>query len=157
MGLPEELAALKAEVARLRVPAPLTLTPELLDYIRRHGPEHGVNARDPTRNRVQVASGVPTHRAVEGTVYWNTATNDLYVNNDGGSGWSNIGGGTTSHSQDHNILATADHDADGSTAVRGDLLRRGATLWEGERALERQMRRIENAANAKREADTTNS
>ena len=45
----------------------------------------------------------------------------------------------------------------GCVALEDVMKQLGATLWEGERALERQMRRIENAANAKREADTTNS
>lgn len=42
----------------------------------------------------QRGAGVPTHTAPEGTEYWDTTNNNLYVNSDGGTTWQAIGGAT---------------------------------------------------------------
>lgn len=48
---------------------------------------------------IQKGAGAPVHSATEGTPYWDTTNNKLYVNNDGSTGWTEIaaGGGVTDH------------------------------------------------------------
>lgn len=43
-------------------------------------------------NIVQTGAGTPTHTAAEGTIYWDTTNNKLYVNNDGATAWTEVGG-----------------------------------------------------------------
>ncbi len=45
--------------------------------------------------RAAVGSGAPTYSAPEGALYWDLAANSVYINNDGGTGWTEIiaGGG----------------------------------------------------------------
>jgi hypothetical protein len=42
--------------------------------------------------KVQVAAGTPSHTAAEGTPYWDSTANILYINNNGSTGWTLIGG-----------------------------------------------------------------
>jgi hypothetical protein len=42
---------------------------------------------------VQTGSSAPTHTAVEGQLYWDASSNILYINNDGSTGWTLLGGG----------------------------------------------------------------
>ena len=43
------------------------------------------NARALVANK---AAGAPTHTALEGTLYWDSTNNKLYVNNDGTTNWT---------------------------------------------------------------------
>lgn len=42
---------------------------------------------------VQTGAGAPSHTADEGTPYWDTTNNKLYVNNNGATAWTEIAGG----------------------------------------------------------------
>lgn len=43
---------------------------------------------------IQTGTGVPSHSASEGVLYWNTNSNVLYCNNNGSTGWTAIGTGS---------------------------------------------------------------
>jgi len=60
----------------------------------------------------QRGSGAPTHTAPEGTPYWDTLNNKLYVNNDGATGWTAISGGGGG-----DVATDVIWDADGDLAV----------------------------------------
>lgn len=38
--------------------------------------------------KMDEGNGVPTHYADRGTLYWDYTNKKLYVNNDGGTGWT---------------------------------------------------------------------
>jgi len=62
--------------------------------------------------QVKTTTGAPTHSASEGTLCWDSVDNLLYVNNNGGTGWSLVGTGAGDVSAAANI---ADN-----VIVRGD-------------------------------------
>lgn len=43
--------------------------------------------------QVKTATGAPTHSATEGTICWNSTDDKFYVNNNGSTGWTEIGAG----------------------------------------------------------------
>lgn len=78
--LEARLRALRDEVAQTR------------DYGAQHGADHTRSGRDPVRLVMQKGAGVPTHKAAEGTLYWDETDNQFYVNNDGAVSWTSVGG-----------------------------------------------------------------
>lgn len=44
--------------------------------------------------QVKTTTGAPTHSATEGTICWNSVDDDFYVNNNGTTGWTEIGAGS---------------------------------------------------------------
>ena len=78
------------------------------------------------RVKVQTGSGAPAHTEVEGTVYWDTLNDILYVNDAGAATWTQVGpGGGAAHTLD-----SATHtDVGAMTEAKGDLLVRDATEW----------------------------
>lgn len=75
---------------------------------------------------VQTGAGAPTHSEAEGTVYWDTTNNILYVNDDGATAWTLVGpGGGAAHTLD-----SATHtDVAAITEQAGDLLVWNGTNW----------------------------
>ena len=71
--------------------------------------------------QVKTTTGAPTHSASEGTMLWNSVDNKFYVNNNGTTGWTEIGaGGGAAHA----ILdgGTAHTDSNADTVSRGSLI-----------------------------------
>lgn len=80
--LESKVATLEAQVA------------EALQIAAGHGRDHLPQGVDPSQALI-VGSGVPAGRASEGTQYWDTANDDLYVNKDGATAWQLIGGASS--------------------------------------------------------------
>ena len=89
----------------------------------------GVHATAPVGEivaQVRTTTGPPTHSASEGTFCWNSVDNVLYVNNNGSTGWTEIGAGgvhAASHAegaadtlvgQDVNVRRLRIEDIDGT-------------------------------------------
>src|SRR3972149_2403497 len=89
----------------------------------------GVHATAPVGEivaQVRTTTGPPTHSASEGTFCWNSVDNVLYVNNNGSTGWTEIGAGgvhAASHAegaadtlvgQDVNVRRLGIEDIDGT-------------------------------------------
>ncbi len=123
------------EALEERVDSLEVLLQQALERSMRHGDEHWEEGSDPAPNRWQVSSGVPTHVAEEGTPYWDTASNNAYVNNNGLTGWTQLTTGSVSG--DHTILTgpsgTHTDTASAVTLSAGDMqvANDGATkLWD---------------------------
>ncbi len=65
----------------------------------------------------QTGAGAPAHSATEGTIYWDTTGNSLYINNDGATGWTQIISGAS-----HNLLSSTHTDTIAASPARGDLI-----------------------------------
>lgn len=63
----------------------------------------------------QTGSGAPSHSANEGTAYWDTSGNALYINSSGSTTWESISGGGLS-----NAFATIDAETGTNPAASGD-------------------------------------
>ncbi len=78
--------------------------------------------------QAQTAAGAPVHTAAEGTIYWDSTGDTLYVNDDGSTGWMAItsGGGA------HTLLNGATHSDTASDSVtRGSLIYGNSTpAWD---------------------------
>lgn len=59
----------------------------------------------------QVGAGAPSHSAPEGTMYWDSTNNKFYCNNNGSTGWTEIGAGGGGAPADATYLVTT---ADGT-------------------------------------------
>jgi hypothetical protein len=77
MSVEDEIAELRAQMA------------EVLERVAQHGPEHDLEAVDPTQGRYQEddLTGAPTHEAASGTRYHSSTDEEDYVNKGGGSAW----------------------------------------------------------------------
>ena len=75
-------------------------------------------------NRIilETGDGAPSHTAPEGTNYWDKTDNVEYVNNDGGTGWTTIGGSGTAGN--HTLDDASHTDVNAMFENTGDLLRR---------------------------------
>jgi hypothetical protein len=115
--LEARLGALRDEVAQTR------------DYGAQHGADHARSGRDPVRLVMQKGAGVPTHKAAEGTLYWDETNDDFYVNNNGITSWTSVGGASVSP---HVILDGSVHtDTVGDTVSRGSMVVGNATpKWD---------------------------
>ena len=87
MSLVQDVAGLQGELARLRqeltqkLTSNETLTRQALDAALEHIRTHRV---------IHVTLATPTHVAREGTLVWDSVNNLFYVNNNSGTGWTNI-------------------------------------------------------------------
>lgn len=73
------------------------------------GTVSGAAANSVTVTLPQRGAGAPSHTAPEGTAYWDTTNNNLYVNSDGATTWQSIGGATVSNlvvEEDNVVVAT---------------------------------------------------
>ncbi len=73
----------------------------------------------------QTGAGVPSHAATEGTMYWDTTSNNFYVNNDGATAWTQIDAAST-----HNTLDQA-YDQGGAGAGRTIGVDTGPVFFNG--------------------------
>ena len=78
---------------------------------------------------VQNGAGVPSHSATEGTPYWDTTNDDLYVNNDGSTAWTKFAGGAIAA---HAMLDGSVHtDSVADAVTRGSIIYGNATpKWD---------------------------
>ena len=78
------------------------------------------------RIKVQTGAGIPSHTEAEGTLYWDTTNNKLYVNHNGSTGWTEItAGGGTSHTLDSGTHT----DVNAMTEAAGDTIRWNGSAW----------------------------
>lgn len=83
------------------------------------------------RIKVQTGAGAPSHTEAEGTPYWDTTNNKLYVNNDGGTSWTELGAG--GGGSPHALLdgGTAHTDTTTDTVSRGSIVVGNSTpAWD---------------------------
>jgi hypothetical protein len=78
MSVEDEIAELRAQMA------------EVLERVAQHGPEHDLEAVDPTQGRYQEddLTGAPTHEAASGTRYHSSTDEEDYINKGGASDWT---------------------------------------------------------------------
>ena len=58
------------------------------------GGSHATSPAGEVVAQVKTTTGAPTHSASEGTICWNSVDDALYVNNNGTTGWTLLGGGS---------------------------------------------------------------
>lgn len=68
---------------------------------------------------VQKGIGPPVHTARQGCVYYDQNAQTMYVNSDGATGWTQIGGGGGGN---HNILSSTHPDTTVAAVARGDII-----------------------------------
>lgn len=75
---------------------------------------------------VEKSSGAPTHKASEGTLYEDTATKTLYMNDDGNTNWRTVGGGSAGN---HSFDSSTHTDVTAITEAQGQVIYFDGTNW----------------------------
>jgi hypothetical protein len=95
------------------------------------GGSHATAPAGEVVTQVKTTTGAPTHSATEGTICWNSVDDKLYVNNNGTTGWTEIGagagGGHTIQEEGTPLTARANLNFKGANVTVTDNAGTGAT------------------------------